>query len=75
MGRLDTFVTCSPARFDVTHRPEVGLDLDGRAAGGGLAGTHGGHRDLDEGGGHGESGHFYSACGVRCELREERVQV
>jgi hypothetical protein len=38
-----------------THRPHVGLDLDGRAARSGLA--CGGHGDFDEGGGLGEASH------------------
>ena len=43
--------------FFLTHRPQVGLDLDGRAADGGLAGR-GGHGDLDEGGGLGKASHL-----------------
>ena len=40
-----------------THRPHVGLHLDGAAAGDGLA-PLGGDGDLGEGSGHGHGGHF-----------------
>jgi hypothetical protein len=53
------------SRSSHTHRPQVRLDLDGRATQlGGLTGTEDGHGNLAEGGGHGEGGH--RALLLRC---------